>query len=375
MLELAILAIYVTCLAGMIPIARGVATNPNPRPLRDKKVAEAKEDNRPVWERENGKKEMEKWLKGFLAKLKRTSTRTQKCRLISSVERMKFENDANAISWQYVRFGEDEGEIFHKNKISHEKIKLTDYQKVLLKSDDSLKDRFLSRSEIKQETGKWIFQDNLQKRKISEGGEALVISNKFGDLEAVVRIHIFDSFLFTKDFWLNSLTWKIHFEKGKILFTNTHFLYYTGYEKAVDEKINGKQNQIPKHENVIKNFVNVQLFHKDDSKKEDCLGWITIMEKADEDLRTILKEEKIGIDERKKIAEGIKNGYNYLANIGIFHCDLKLENILMVGGIPKIIDFGLVRDETGRSGYHEMGYVRRGSKFRNFNSLCKLIRK
>jgi len=45
---------------------------------------------------------------------------------------------------------------------------------------------------------------------------------------------------------------------------------------------------------------------------------------------------------------------------------------LMVGGIPKIIDFGLVTDETGRSGYHEMGYVRGGSKFRNTYALCKL---
>ena len=49
---------------------------------------------------------------------------------------------------------------------------------------------------------------------------------------------------------------------------------------------------MPKHENVIKNFVNVELFHKEDSKKEDCLGWITIMEKAGEDLRKVLKEEK-----------------------------------------------------------------------------------
>ena len=85
-----------------------------------------------------------------------------------------------------------------------------------------------------------------------------------------------------------------------------------------------------------------------------------------------MKEEKIGIDERKKIAEGIKNGYYYLLRIGIRHYDLKLENILMVGGIPKIIDFGLVTDETGRSGYHEMGYVRGGSKFRNTYALCKL---
>jgi hypothetical protein len=66
--------------------------------------------------------------------------------------------------------------------------------------------------------------------------------------------------------------------------------------------ISKKENLIPKHENVIKNFVNIELFHKEDSKKQDCLGWITIMEKGGEDLRKTLKKEKIGIEERKKIA-------------------------------------------------------------------------
>ena len=131
--------------------------------------------------------------------------------------------------------------------------------------------------------------------------------------------------------------------------------------------------QIPKHENVIKNFVNVELFHKKDKNQEDCLGWITIMEKAGKDLRTTLKEEKIGIEERKKIAEGILKGFVYLEKIGINHYDLKLENILMMNGIPKIIDFGLVYEETGRKGYREMGYARRGTKFRNNCSLRKFI--
>ena len=71
--------------------------------------------------------------------------------------------------------------------------------------------------------------------------------------------------------------------------------YFLDFETAADNEESGNQNQIPKHENVIKNFVNVELFHKKDKNQEDCLGWITIMEKAGEDLRTILKEEKIGI--------------------------------------------------------------------------------
>ena len=42
----------------------------------------------------------------------------------------------------------------------------------------------------------------------------MVFSDKFGDEEAVVRVHVFDPFLFTKEFMLDSLSCKIHFEKG-----------------------------------------------------------------------------------------------------------------------------------------------------------------
>ena len=132
---------------------------------------------------------------------------------------------------------------------------------------------------------------------------------------------------------------------------------------------------MPKHKNIIKNFINIELFHKKDLEKEDCIGWITIMEKAEEDLRTVLKEEKIGLEKRKKIAEGIFDGFIYLQKIGIWHYDRKLENILLVDGIPKIIDFGLIYEKTGRNNYREMGYARKGSKFRNNAALCKFISK
>jgi serine/threonine protein kinase len=149
--------------------------------------------------------------------------------------------------------------------------------------------------------------------------------------------------------------------------------YFLDFETAVGKEKSENQNQIPKHENVIKNFVNVEIFHKNDKNQEDCLGWITIMEKAGKDLRTILKEEKIGIEERKKIAKGIFNGFRYLKMIGIGHFDRKMENILMLNGIPKIIDFGLVYETTGRIGYRKMGNTRRGSKFRNHGALCKFL--
>ena len=49
--------------------------------------------------------------------------------------------------------------------------------------------------------------------------------------------------------------------------------------KIDDIKYEEKHNRIPKHKNIIKNYVNFELFHKND--KEDCLGWVTVMEKAD----------------------------------------------------------------------------------------------
>ena len=205
MLELPILAIYVTCVAGMIT------------------AATRKRDERPAWERENGKREIGKWLTGFLAKLKRNSTRTEKCRLISSVERMNFEEHKYAAWWEYVQFGEEEAEIFMpkrfwpKNK-SLQKIKLTDFQKMILNSNANLKNEMISRSEIREENGEWDLPVELQTKIISNGGEALVFLEKFGNLKTAVRLQIFDPFLFTKDFGLDSLSWKIHFEKGSISF-------------------------------------------------------------------------------------------------------------------------------------------------------------
>ena len=198
MLELLILAIFTRCIFRMI------------------KTSSKKRFKLPIWERENGKQEMEIWLTGFLAKLKRNSTRTQKCRLISSVERMKFEEDLHAVLWQCVRFGEEEAEIFDKDEDSLENIKLTRFQKNLLNSSDVLKNQLIFRSKIKEESGKWDVSGDLKKKVISEGGEALVLSQKFGDLETAVRVQIFDPFLFTNGFHLDFLDWRIHFEKGWI---------------------------------------------------------------------------------------------------------------------------------------------------------------
>ncbi|CBY31701.1 unnamed protein product [Oikopleura dioica] len=92
-------------------------------------------------------------------------------------------------------------------------------------------------------------------------------------------------------------------------------------------------------------------------------------EKCDRNIRTELKNESLDLEERKKIAIELKAGFDYLSGVGIWHCDRKLENFLMLGGITKICDFGLVWETTRRRSYRMMGYCRRGSKFRDGSAL------
>ena len=130
---------------------------------------------------------------------------------------------------------------------------------------------------------------------------------------------------------------------------------------------------MPIHKNIVQNYANVELFQIDDKDQEDCLGWITILEKCDGNVRTELKKETLDLKERKKIADGLVNGFDYLKKVGISHRDRKLENFLLLGGVAKICDFGLLTEETERRSYRQMGYCRRGSKYRNMYALCKFL--
>ena len=94
------------------------------------------------------------------------------------------------------------------------------------------------------------------------------------------------------------------------------------------------------------------------------------MEKCDGDLKKRLKKENLNIDERKNIATGIKAGFQYLKKIGIEHCDRKLSNFLLIRDQVKICDFGLVEEKSGRRSYRQLGYTRRGSKYKEDRALC-----
>ena len=96
------------------------------------------------------------------------------------------------------------------------------------------------------------------------------------------------------------------------------------------------------------------------------------MEKCDGDLQKALKKDNLNFDERKKITTGIEAGFGYLKKIGIDHCDKKLSNLLLIGDEVKICDFGLVQEKSGRRSYRQLGYTRRGSKYKDDQALCKI---
>ena len=128
---------------------------------------------------------------------------------------------------------------------------------------------------------------------------------------------------------------------------------------------------IPRHKNIIQHFCNVEIYAPDDTERSDCLGWITLMPKADTDLRKSLKNKELTFDERKKIAIDLKRANDYLNKIGITHCDLKPENVLLKNGVPLITDFGTIMETSNRISYRQLGYSRKGSKYRDAKYLCK----
>jgi hypothetical protein len=157
---------------------------------------------------------IDKWLKVLLPMVKRTSSRTPTCQLIASIERTEFRTNSIAYQWQNVIFFNSCS--FADNKCSglYEKLALTPFQNRILVDNPDLKWKIINRWEIKEETGEWILPNQLKKIVISEGGEALVIAASFGDLKTAVRIQAFDPLLFTEDFPVSSLSYKINLCSG-----------------------------------------------------------------------------------------------------------------------------------------------------------------
>jgi len=84
-----------------------------------------------------------------------------------------------------------------------------------------------------------------------------------------------------------------------------------------------KARFIPYHPNLLYNYVNVEIFHKDDVDEKDCLGWITVSSRAECDLAPALQQNKLDIEERKCIIIQLENVLNYLLSLNLIYFDLK----------------------------------------------------
>ena len=173
-------------------------------------------------EREALRGKIGEWVKFFLSKLERETTRTEKCRLIASVERHEFGDDENAIHWRFCKFVGNKGILFDENKREVTDLrgrhvgefKATYFQKKILRENPSLKGIFIGRSEIKEEIGEWQLTNELSDKLINSGGEAIVFSETFGDVEMAVRVQVFVPFLFSKKFGADQIKWKTHLISG-----------------------------------------------------------------------------------------------------------------------------------------------------------------
>ena len=148
---------------------------------------------------------LDEWMKYFFPKLERESTRTEKCRLIASVERQKFEDDENAVKWRFCKFVGNKGILFDKHQYQLEEFEATFFQKRILRQNPKLKDVLIGRREIRPELGEWKLTNELTI--ISEGGEAIVFSEKFEETLMAVRVAVFDPFLFTKQCDTQHIKW------------------------------------------------------------------------------------------------------------------------------------------------------------------------
>ena len=77
---------------------------------------------------------------------------------------------------------------------------ITAFQRIILHKNPHLRGQKLNRYDIKEETGKWIYGIEIQRKLISAGGEAIVWKEKLANEDVAVRAQAFDPFLFTNKY-------------------------------------------------------------------------------------------------------------------------------------------------------------------------------
>jgi len=119
----------------------------------------------------------------FLPKFVRRTDRTEKCRLVASVERHTFDDDLFAMQWNQFKFEENhtnskEKEVLfgltkedadkQRKKIG-EKMKATYFQKDIVdRNSEDLKEIYISKNDTKDEetSTKWQVKNNSQDRDV-----------------------------------------------------------------------------------------------------------------------------------------------------------------------------------------------------------------
>lgn len=69
-----------------------------------------------------------------------------------------------------------------------------------------------------------------------------------------------------------------------------------------------------------------------------------IMEAGETDLNNLIKKGPIQVSDRLEYAKGVICGLEFLHRHGLLHCDVKSDNVIIVGGVAKLADPGLYVD-------------------------------
>ena len=151
---------------------------------------------------------LEKWRKEFVKKIGRTTTRSDLDRLILAVERREFKEYSMAL-WTEVFFQNKKGKVTLINNL-YEEFVVSEFERTILEREPNLNSRKIEKSNLKHEDGEWQLEKSL--KKISSGGEAVVLEEIISGLKVAVRVACFDPALFTGDMEEYEFEW--HLSKG-----------------------------------------------------------------------------------------------------------------------------------------------------------------
>lgn len=160
-----------------------------------------------------------------------------------------------------------------------------------------------------------------------------------------------------EDFFLSPLSIKYEYNKG----ANSNIFILNDPDGHNEDKIiKFCKKPLPPYEEKIhkrfkreiralkladsKNLNNViKIFNNGEIQIDDEFFLYFIMEKAQEDLTEHLQKNRLSFSQKLILCLSVMNGINELHQLGIYHRDIKHDNILLINGEWKICDLGLAK--------------------------------